>query len=111
MQKHAMPEPFSECLKGSENLLTVKIDYTRLSNGYHGSIITKYSGNFITNVLMHLHPDSVIRIDEGVVRIDFVYIWPDDLEEHEALTVWRQSRIGLAYSETGIGGPYMYVAV
>lgn len=91
-------------------MLTVKIDYTRLSNGYHGSIITKYPGNFITGVLTHFHPDGMIEIDESVLRIDFVYVWPDGLEEHEALKVWRYSRIGLAYSVTGIGGPYMYVA-
>lgn len=90
-------------------MLTVKVVYTRLSNGYHGSIITKYPGNLIS-ALTHFRPDGVIEIGGGEVRIDFVYVWPGGLEEHEALKVWRQSRIGLGYSMTGIGGPYTAAA-
>lgn len=90
-------------------MLTVKFDYTRLSNGYHGSIITKYPGNLIS-ALAHFQPDTVFEIGGGKVRVDFVYVWPDGLEEHEALKVWRQSRTGLGYSMTGIAGPYTAAA-
>lgn len=90
-------------------MLTVKIDYTRLSNGYHGSIIAKYPGNLI-GALAYFRPDSVIALDGEEVRVDLVYIWPGGLEEHEALKVWRQSRTGLGYSMTGIRGPYTAAA-
>ena len=86
-------------------MLTVKIDYTCLSNGYHGSIITKYPGNLI-NALAYFQPDRVFEIGVGKARIDFVYVWPGGLEEHEALKVWRGSREGIAYSMKGIRGPY-----
>lgn len=90
-------------------MLTVKIDYTCLSNGYHGSIITKYPGNLI-NALAYFRPDAVIKLDHEEVRVDTVYIWPGGLSEEEALKVWKQSRSGLGYSMTGIGGPYTATA-
>ena len=86
-------------------MLTVKFDYTRLSDGYHGSIITQYPGNLI-NALAYFQPDTVFEIGGGEVRVDFVYVWPGGLEEHEALKVWRGSREGIAYSMKGIRGPY-----
>lgn len=95
--------------KGDEDLLTVKVVYTRVANGAPGTTTKTWPGNLI-GALAYFRPDSVIALDGEEVRVDLVYIWPGGLEEHEALKVWRQSRTGLGYSMTGIGGPYTAAA-
>lgn len=109
MQKHAMPEPFSKCLKGSENLLTVKIVYTHLPDGIHGTNTGEWEGNLIS-ALAYFRPGSVIELDGEETRVDVAYIWPGGLSEQEALKVWKQTGDGLSYSMTGIGGPYTATA-
>lgn len=104
-----IPGSGNKSKKGSENLLTVKVIYTRLSDGSHGTTTKTWPGN-LTGALAYFHPDSMIELDGEKIRVDLVYIWPGDLEEHEALKVWRQSRTGLGYSMTGIGGPYTAAA-
>ena len=104
-----MPEPFSECLKGSENLLTVEIIYTHLSDGTHGTNTGEWAGNLIS-ALAYFRPGSVIEIGGREVRVDVAYIWPGGLSEREALKVWKQTGDGLSYSMTGIGGPYTATA-
>mgnify|MGYP005800336189 FL=1 len=90
-------------------MLTVKLIYTRLLDGRRGAITQTWASN-LTSALAYFRPDSVIALDGEEVRVDLVYIWPGDLEEHETLKVWKQSRIGLGYSMTGIGGPYTATA-
>lgn len=104
-----MPEPFPECLKGSENLLNVKVIYTHLSDGTHGTNTREWTGNLIS-ALAYFRPGSVIEIDGREVRVDVAYIWPGGLSEREALKVWKQTGDGLSYSMTGIGGPYTATA-
>ena len=91
-------------------MLTVKVIYTRLPDGAHGTTTKTWPGNFLIGALTHFRPDSMIALDGEEVRVDLVYIWPGDLEEHETLKVWRQSRTGLGYSMTGIAGPYTAAA-
>lgn len=90
-------------------MLTVKIIYTHLSDGTHGTNTREWTGNLIS-ALAYFRPDSVIALDGEEVRVDLVYIWPGGLSEEEALKVWKQSRSGLGYSMTGVGGPYTATA-
>lgn len=85
--------------------MTVKVVYIHLPEGTPGTLTIGWPGELI-KALDYFKPDSVINLKGKDARIDLVYIWPGDLEEHEALKVWRQSRAGLAYSMKGIRGPY-----
>lgn len=90
-------------------MLTVKLIYTRLLDGRRGAITQTWASN-LTSALAYFRPDAVIKLDHEEVRVDTVYIWPGGLSEEEALKVWKQSRSGLGYSMTGIGGPYTATA-
>lgn len=92
-------------MKGSDNLLTVKVVCTPAKGGTPKTTTKTWPGNLI-GALAYFRPDSMITLGGEEVRVDLVYIWPGELEEHEALKVWRQSRAGLGYSMTGIRGPY-----
>ena len=86
-------------------MLTVKVVYTPMKGGAPKTTTKMWTGNLI-GALAYFRPDSVIKLDSEEVRVDLAYIWPGGLSEAEALKVWRQSRAGLAYSMTGIKGPY-----
>lgn len=90
-------------------MLTVKVIYTHLNSGAPGTTTKEWPGNLV-GALAYFRPDSVITLDGQEVRVDLAYIWPGGLKEHEALKVWKQSRIGLGYSMTGIKGPYTAAA-
>lgn len=86
-------------------MLTVKVVCTPMKGGAPKTTTKMWPGNLI-GALAYFRPDSVIKLDSEEVRVDLAYIWPGGLSEAEALKVWRQSRAGLAYSMTGIKGPY-----
>lgn len=90
-------------------MLTVKVVFTPMKGGSPKTTTKEWPGNLV-GALAYFRPDSVITLDGQEVRVDLAYIWPGGLKEHEALKVWKQSRMGLGYSMTGIKGPYTAAA-